>query len=80
LTGAAAGASGGNDNFFYKWSKQPHADAEGGTQDAAANFQVGKAGYGQTVMPGETWYVAVKMEGGNTGGKFVGELAVNAPN
>jgi hypothetical protein len=72
-----AGAA-GNENFFYKWSKQPHADAEGGTPGSEARFTVAKAGVGQKLLPGETWYVAFKMKGGNTQEKFAADLQVNA--
>jgi len=72
----------GNETFSYKWSKDPHADAEGGTKGSEAKFSVTKPGKDDrwhTVQPGETWYLARKMEGGNTGGKFVEDFRTNAP-
>ena len=73
LTASPSGPAGA-ETFTYKWNQEPMANAEGGVQAASADFCVTLTDKDhKTILPGETWLVAVKC---STGGKFVGELAV----
>jgi hypothetical protein len=69
----------GTEMFSYRWSRSPFdALPEDMTPGSEARFTVSKHGVGQNVLPGETWYVAAKMKGGNTDEKFAADLQVNA--